>query len=111
MKNVKMCSRCVSDTTKSEIEFDNMGECNFCKLYDRFVELYPLGDDGEKLINDLVSQIKRDGNKKAYDCIIGLSGGTDSTYLLYWAVKRGIRPLAVSFDNGWNTVSCQSLRE
>jgi len=103
MENIKICTRCVSDTTMSEIEFDEKGVCNFCKLHDRFVELHPLGKEGEKRINTLVDTIKRDGNNKSYDCIIGLSGGTDSTYLLYWAVKKGLRPLAVMFDNGWST--------
>ena len=103
MDKIKICSRCVSDTTMSEIEFDENGVCNFCKLHDRFVEMYPLGEEGERRINTLIKRIKREGKDKPYDCIIGLSGGADSTYLLYWAVQQGLRPLAVSFDNGWNT--------
>ena len=103
MSDIKICTRCVSDTTMSEIEFDENGICNFCKLHDRFVEMYPLGEVGEKRINLLLQKIKEDGKGKPYDCIIGLSGGADSTYLLYWAVQKGLRPLAVSFDNGWNT--------
>ncbi|MBI9035780.1 MAG: N-acetyl sugar amidotransferase [Bacteroidales bacterium] len=99
----KICKRCVSDTTMKEIEFDENGECNFCKLHDRFMEMHPLGKKGEDTIEQLINRIKKDGKGKTYDCIIGLSGGTDSTFLLYWAVKKGLRPLAVSFDNGWNT--------
>ena len=109
--NFRRCRRCVSDTTMSEIEFDENNGCNFCKLHDRFVEMYPLGEKGKKRINDLVIQIKRDGKKKPYDCIVGLSGGTDSTFLLYWAVKNGLRPLAVSFDNAWSTdIAVKNIR-
>ncbi len=107
----KICTRCVSDTTMSEIEFDEKEVCNFCKLHDRFVEMYPLGEEGEKRINQLVDQIKKDGKGKKYDCIVGVSGGTDSTYLLYWAVKQGLRPLAVMFDNGWSTdIAVKNIR-
>lgn len=112
MKNkLRICSRCVSDTTMSEIEFDENGVCNFCKLHDRFVEMYPLGKEGKKRISSLIQKIKEDGKGKKYDCIIGLSGGADSTYLLYWAVQQGLRPLAVSFDNGWNTdIAVQNIK-
>lgn len=101
---MKICSRCVSDTTMTEIVFDESGVCNFCKLHDAFVKTHPLGKEGEVLINTLVEKIKLSGKGKKYDCIVGTSGGTDSTFLLYWAVKvAGLRPLAVTFDNGWNT--------
>lgn len=111
MTENKICTRCVSDTTMSEIEFDENGICNFCKLHDRFVELHPLGEKGEKQIENLINKIKNDGKNKPYDCIVGLSGGTDSTYLLYWAVQKGLRPLAVSFDNGWNTdIAVRNIR-
>lgn len=102
--NEKICVKCVSDTTMSEIVFDENGVCNFCKLHDEFVRTHPLGKEGETLINSIVEKIKLSGKNKKYDCIVGVSGGTDSTYLLYWAVKiAGLRPLAVTFDNGWNT--------
>jgi N-acetyl sugar amidotransferase len=95
----------------SEIEFNEHGECNFCSLHDRFVNLHPLGDIGEERLDNLINKIKKEGKNKQYDCIIGLSGGTDSTYLLYWAVKAGLRPLAVSFDNGWNTdIAVRNIR-
>ncbi len=107
----KKCTRCVSDTTMTEIEFDENGICNFCKLHDRFVELHPLGKDGQEIIDKLINQIKNDGKNKPYDCIVGLSGGTDSTYLLYWAVKNELRPLAVCFDNGWSTdIALRNIR-
>ena len=63
----------------------------------------PWGRKGEARLGRLVDTIKRSGRGKAYDCVVGLSGGTDSTYLLYLAVQLGLRPLAVHFDNGWNS--------
>jgi len=95
----------------SEIVFDEKGECNFCKLHNRFVDMHPLGKEGESIINCLVEKIKNEGKGKPYDCIIGLSGGTDSTFLLYWAIEKGLRPLAVSFDNGWSTdIAVKNIR-
>lgn len=101
---MQICKKCVSDTTMSEIVFDENGICNFCKLHDEFIKTHPLGNLGELQIKSLIGKIKINGKNKQYDCIIGVSGGTDSTYLLYWAVKiAGLRPLAVTFDNGWGT--------
>ncbi|MFA6924558.1 MAG: N-acetyl sugar amidotransferase [Bacteroidales bacterium] len=100
----KKCSRCISDTTMSEIEFDENGVCNFCHLHDKFAEMHQLGKEGEEKINKLVNKIKNKGRNKNYDCIVGVSGGTDSTFLLYWAVKIAkLRVLAVTFDNGWSS--------
>jgi N-acetyl sugar amidotransferase len=64
---------------------------------------YPLNDEGKKKLDTIVDKIKKDGRGKEHDCIVGVSGGRDSTYLLYLAVKCGLRPLAVHFDNGWNS--------
>ncbi|HPG38222.1 MAG TPA: N-acetyl sugar amidotransferase [bacterium] len=111
MKSMQICTRCVSDTTMQDIVFDENGMCNFCKLHDKFIDMHPLGEKGESIINNLVEKIKRAGKNKKYDCIIGLSGGSDSTYLLYWACKQGLRPLAVTFDNGWNTeISVKNIK-
>jgi len=94
-----------------EIAFDDEGVCNFCHLHNRFSEMHPLKSEGEKIINQLIAEIKDKGKGKKYDCIIGLSGGTDSTYLLYWAIKHGLKPLAVSFDNGWSTdIAVKNIR-
>ncbi|MGE5457725.1 MAG: N-acetyl sugar amidotransferase [Methanococcaceae archaeon] len=103
MNNHRICTRCVSDETMTDITFDNEGVCCFCKLHDRFMEIYPLGKAGENKLNDLMTRIKNEGENKKYDCIIGLSGGADSTFLLYWAVQSGLRPLSITFDNGWNS--------
>lgn len=101
--NYQRCKRCVSDTTMPDITFDENGICNFCKLHDRFVQMHPLGEEGKQRLDKLIDTIKKDSKNKKYDCIIGVSGGTDSTYLLYWAKQVGLRPLAVTFDNGWNS--------
>ncbi len=102
--NQKICNCCVSDITMSEIEFDDKGICNFCRLHNEFIKSHPIGNEESEMLNSIINKIKIKGKQKKYDCIIGLSGGTDSTFLLYWAVKiAGLRPLAVTFDNGWST--------
>ena len=103
MENLNTCSRCILDTTVPEIIFDEQGVCQYCKIYDELDKLYPLNKVGKLQFNQLIDKIKRKGKNKPYDCIVGVSGGTDSTYALYEVVKLGLRPLAVHFDNGWNS--------
>ena len=102
-KPFQRCSRCVFDTTVSDIVFDAKGECQYCKIHDKMEDLHPLGVIGEERLKKYIKKIKKKGARKKYDCIVGISGGRDSTYTLYLAVKLGLRPLAVHFDNGWNT--------
>jgi N-acetyl sugar amidotransferase len=64
---------------------------------------HPLNDSNTKNLQLLIEKIKEKGENKKYDCVVGVSGGRDSTYTLYTAVKLGLRPLAVHFDNGWNS--------
>lgn len=96
-----ICARCVCDTTISSISFDSEGVCNLCKSHDRLSRYYKSTDRKEEF-NILVEKIKNSGKGRHYDCIVGVSGGTDSIYTLYMAKKIGLRPLAVHFDNGWN---------
>lgn len=98
-----MCSRCIMDSRVQEFELDDTGVCNFCRLYDSLDTQYPLNDEGRRKLNAVVELIKKHGARKKYDCIIGVSGGTDSTYTLILLKELGLRPLAVHFDNGWNT--------
>jgi len=98
-----VCSRCLYDTTIPGIVFDEDGVCQFCKIHDELEKQYPLGDVGQARLEKMVHRIKQAGKGKKYDCIVGVSGGVDSTYTLYTAVKMGLRPLAVHFDNGWNS--------
>lgn len=101
---MKICSQCIYDESVSQIEFDENGKCSFCHQIERLVQLYGTGlPKGEKLFNEIVTKIKNAGKGKPYDLIVGVSGGTDSSYLLYLAKKLGLRPLAVHYDNTWNT--------
>jgi N-acetyl sugar amidotransferase len=100
----RVCTQCIMDTSDPEIEFDESGVCNHCHDYARRVEaeVYP-GIVGRQELAKFVAQIKRDGAGKKYDCILGLSGGVDSTYVAYVTKQLGLRPLAVHLDNGWNS--------
>ena len=101
----KICSRCVLDTTAKYIVFDEQGVCDSCRTYDRLAAKYINIDASSKKkeLDFIVNKIKRRGKKNQYDCILGLSGGVDSSYLAYLAKEIGLRPLVVHFDNGWNS--------
>lgn len=110
-KSNKVCTRCVMDDTVKGITFDENGECTFCKIHDDLENKFPLNEEAPKRLQSLVEKIKQDGKGKKYDCILGVSGGRDSTYTLYNAVKLGLRPLAVHFDNGWNSeIAVQNIK-
>lgn len=99
----RICSRCVMDETASNITFDAQGVCNFCSDFaDHLTQLHSLQQDGRKF-DELVAAIKKSGKGKAYDCVVGVSGGVDSSYVLHLVVQAGLRPLAVHLDNGWNS--------
>lgn len=104
MSEQRVCRRCVMDSTASDIVFDDDGTCNYCTEFlekmRRFQSEHP---DIDADLSRLVSQIKEKGRGKKYDCIVGVSGGVDSSYTLYLTVKLGLRPLAVHLDNGWNS--------
>jgi N-acetyl sugar amidotransferase len=103
-QNYRICTRCIMDTTDPDIVFDDQGVCNHCHRYDAIAaqRLIPLDQRPDRL-KTLVEQIKRDGQGKDYDCVIGVSGGVDSTYVAYLTHELGLRPLAIHFDNGWNS--------
>lgn len=98
-----ICSRCILDTTVKDIWFDDEGHCKYCAIHDEMEQLNPLATKSNKRLLNIVNRIRKDGRNNPYDCIAGVSGGRDSTYTLYLAVKLGLRPLAVHFDNGWNS--------
>ena len=110
---IKICSRCIYDERVSSIEFDADGVCNYCRQTDSLKELYCTGtESGERKFTDIVEDIKATGKGKRYDCVIGVSGGTDSSYLVYLAKKWGLRPLAVHYDNTWNSaIATQNIRK
>ncbi len=92
------------DTTDPDIVFDENGVCNHCHDHDRLMKQKVItGKPGEEYLQKLVEQMKRDGRGKPYDCLIGVSGGVDSTYVAYLVKKMGLRPLAVHMDNGWDS--------
>jgi len=100
----KRCVKCISDSTCPGIKFDQFGVCNFCYLHDKWTKIYPNDEKGQIAVNKIIEKIKRKKNKGSkYDCVIGVSGGRDSTYLLYLAVKKyGLNPLAVHFNDGFD---------
>jgi len=101
---VTVCTRCIMDTTDPDISFDAAGVCNHCHRYEEVARqrIIPPAQRQERLAQ-LVAEVKRAGEGKPYDCVIGVSGGVDSTYVA-WVVKDlGLRPLAVHLDNGWNS--------
>ena len=93
------------DTTDSKIEFDAQGVCDHCRTFDRDVlPNWHTGARGKLELETLVSEIKRSGQGKEFDCIIGMSGGIDSSYLMHVAtVDFGLRPLVFHVDAGWNS--------
>lgn len=110
MKTV--CSNCVLDTTVSDIEFDDKGVCNYCRDYYLVEKGMPSGIKAKKELEQMVKRIKRDKGRSEYDCIVGISGGVDSTYLLYLVKQLGLNPLAVHIDTGWNSeISVNNVHE
>lgn len=106
------CSKCVLDTTVADIWFDESGECKYCKIHRQQEINHPLGEEMNQYLIKKVEEIKAKGKGNAHDCIVGVSGGRDSTYTLYTAVKLGLKPLAVHFDNGWNTeISVNNIKK
>lgn len=104
MENYQICTRCVMDTSDPEIIFDENGICNHCHNYEASFENRVFDEETAKVkLEQLVGQIKAAGNGKDYDCLIGVSGGVDSTYVAYLVKRLGLRPLAVHLDNGWNS--------
>ncbi|HEX4924678.1 MAG TPA: N-acetyl sugar amidotransferase [Bdellovibrionales bacterium] len=99
----QVCSRCVMDSTVPEIRFGTGGVCNFCRIHNALARDFPTGPEGETILSQQVAQMKQAGHGRKYDCVIGVSGGTDSSYLLHWASQAGLRVLAVHIDNGWNS--------
>lgn len=99
----QMCKRCVMDTADPEIIFDENGICNHCKDYfEREKKFVFKGEEGKKKLEDLINKIREDTKFKKYDCVLGVSGGTDSSYTAYWAKKLGLRVLLVNLDNGYD---------
>jgi hypothetical protein len=106
-----ICKRCCHDTTVPGIRFDKEGVCNFCHLYDKLAAQFPLGAEGERLLEAQLAKVRKAGQGRKFDCILGISGGRDSSWLLWRAVKDwGLRPLAVHFNDGFaNPVAGENM--
>ena len=103
--NYKQCKNCVMDTTDSRITFNVKGVCDHCIDFEKDVsnKWFP-NEEGKLRLNKIVDKIKKDGENREFDCILGMSGGVDSSYMLHLAVKDlGLRPLVFHVDSGWNS--------
>jgi len=104
VKNYRMCKRCIMDTTDPDIIFNEKGLRNYCQRYDLFIEKNnPESLETNQRLDKMINKIKSNGRGKKYDCVIGLSGGVDSSYVACKVVELGLRPLAIHFDSGWNS--------
>ena len=111
--SLKICTKCIYDERVNGISFDNKGVCNYCKQIDELKNQYGTGTlKGRNTLKTIVEEIKISGKGKKYDCVVGVSGGTDSSYMLYLVIKWGLRPLAVHYDNTWNSaIATQNIRK
>lgn len=104
-REYQICVSCIMDTSDSHITFDESGKCDYCNNYHaNILPNWHPDARGEKEIMAVVEQIKKDGRGKDHDCIIGISGGVDSSYVTYLAKEKfGLRPLLFHVDAGWNS--------
>lgn len=103
--DVRQCTRCILDTTDDpEMHFDYAGVCSHCHYYDEQKTLFlKTGEEAERLLAETLEKIRTYGKGRKYDCLIGVSGGVDSSYVALLAHRFGLRALCVHFDNGWNS--------
>lgn len=108
-----ICKNCIYDSSMPTVIFNEDGVCNFCEMIDNLKIEYQTGlPSGEKKLNEIINKIKYHGRKKQYDIIVGVSGGTDSSFLLHKSIQWGLRPLAVHYDNTWNTsIATENIRK
>lgn len=101
----QICSNCVMDTTDSKIVFDGQGVCDHChSYYDHTLPNWHTGPRGQAELEPILDRIRRNGQGRDFDCIIGMSGGIDSSYLVYVAKTMfNLRPLVFHVDAGWNS--------
>ncbi len=104
LKPTQVCSRCVMDDTDPLISFDPSSVCNYCNAYcQKRAAFVPEENARAGQIERMIDTCKKAGKGKKYDCVIGVSGGVDSTYVAWLVKSYGLRPLAVHLDNGWNS--------
>lgn len=100
---VRICTRLVMDTTDPDIVFDDAGVCSYWHEFQDFKASLPSPKERDRILNATLERIRAAGRGRQYDCVLGLSGGVDSSYLALFAKEHGLRPLVVHIDNGWNS--------
>lgn len=107
---MKVCLRCVmNDSSDSTISFDENGYCNYCsEQLNNIGKVYFPNEEGHNRLENQLTKIKKDGKKSKYDCLMGISGGLDSSYLAFLGKKWGLRILAVHIDDGFDTETSKS---
>jgi len=105
VKNYQICTNCVMDTTDAKITFDANGVCDHCiDFYKNVQPKWHTDERGRAKLGAIIAQIKKSGKGKDFDCLLGISGGVDSSYMLHIAVKEfGLRPLVFHVDGGWDS--------
>ena len=108
----KICSNCVMDESDSRITFDSDGVCDHCRDFRlNTVRSWKPTSEGRDELDLIVKKIKKDGEGRDFDCVMGMSGGADSSYLLHLAVKElGLRPLVFHVDCGWNSRAVNNIQ-
>lgn len=112
-REYQICSNCIMDTTDPNIIFDERGWCDYCRnYYENILPNWHPDEMGEKMLAPLIEKIKKDGKGRDHDCLIGISGGVDSSYVTYLAKEKyGLRPLVFHVDGGWNSeVSANNIQ-
>ena len=104
-RKYQICSNCVMDTSDTTLKFDERGRCEYCNnFYKHILPNWHPGERGIEEVTPLIEKIKADGQGKDHDCVIGISGGLDSSYVAYVAKEKfGLRPLLFHCDTGWNS--------
>jgi N-acetyl sugar amidotransferase len=104
-RDYQICANCVMDTSDTKISFDSKGVCDHCNdFYENVKPNWHTDDKGREELKSIVEKIKISGRRHDFDCLLGLSGGVDSSYMLHLAVKEfGLRPLVFHTDGGWNS--------
>ena len=105
LSEYKACTRCLYDNKIfPKIKFNTEGVCSICEIYDALQAKTVFRDNiGEEKLTSLITEIKKSGKNKTYDCIVGVSGGVDSSYVAYLVTKWKLKPLIIHVDNGWNS--------
>ena len=103
-RHYQTCTKCIMDSSVSDITFDQDGICSYCRECEEIYKTLPRSDnEANERLKTISNLIKRNGKNQKYNCLIGLSGGVDSSFVAYLAKKLGLKPLAVHLDNGWNS--------